>query len=40
MVFVGVIAEIFVVTESTFAPLKALAIVTDAGLPVGQLCGE
>ena len=40
MVFAGVIAEIFVVTGNTFARLKAIAIGTDAGLPVGQLCFE
>jgi|UPI0003A35C69 hypothetical protein len=38
VVFAGVIAEIFVVIESTFAPLIAVAIGTGAGPPVGPLC--
>jgi len=40
VVFAGVIAEIFVVTGSTFARLNAVAIGTGAGPPVGRLCFE
>ncbi|WP_146076421.1 alpha/beta fold hydrolase [Rhizobium grahamii] len=36
MVFAGVIAEIFVVTGSTFARVNAVAIGTGAGPPGGS----
>ena len=40
LVFASVIAEIFLVLGSAFARLKAVAIRTGAGPPVGRLCFE